>query len=532
MSFDPATRPRHLVLVLGDQLDAGSAALDGFDPLQDAVWMAEVAGEGTHVWSHKARIALFLSAMRHFRDALRGAGRTVHYRALDDAGNCGTLAGELEAALRRLRPERLILVEPGEWRVREALLAVAGEQGVGLEVRADRHFLCSREEFQQHAEGRKQLRMEFYYREMRRKHGILMEGGEPVGGAWNFDADNRESFGKGGPGPVPMPTAFAPDAVTREVFGLVARHFPGHPGSLARFDWPVTPDQARVALEDFVAHRLPDFGRFQDAMWAQGGGTSLLPSMPHLTFLYHSRLSAAMNLKLLDPRDVLAAAERAYRDGRAPLPAVEGFIRQILGWREYVRGVYWHFMPGYLARNVMQADQALPAFYWTGQTDMNCLREVIGQTLEFGYAHHIQRLMVTGLFALLLGVRPSEVHVWYLAMYVDAVEWVELPNTLGMSQYADGGVMGSKPYVASGKYIQRMSNYCEGCRYRPAEATGDLACPFTTLYWDYLMRNELVLRRNPRMTMQLKNLDRLDAERRRQIRQQADRCRSASATHS
>jgi deoxyribodipyrimidine photolyase-related protein len=309
------------------------------------------------------------------------------------------------------------------------------------------------------------------------------------------------------------PARFEPDAVTREVLALVEREFPDHPGSLAHFDWPVTPQQARAALDDFVAHRLPSFGRYQDAMWANE------------PFLYHSRLSAAMNLKLLDPREVVAAAEREYRDGRVPLAGAEGFVRQILGWREYVRGVYWLHMPGYLDRNALSAAAPLPAFYWTGETDMHCLRQTIRQTLDYGYAHHIQRLMVTGLFALLLGVEPRRVHEWYLGVYVDAVEWVELPNTLGMSQFGDGGVMASKPYCASGKYVQRMSNYCAGCRFDPAAATGDRACPFTTLYWDFLMRHERLLAANPRTALQAKNLVRLSAAEKTAIRAAADRFR-------
>ncbi|HEY1050812.1 MAG TPA: cryptochrome/photolyase family protein, partial [Prosthecobacter sp.] len=263
-----------------------------------------------------------------------------------------------------------------------------------------------------------------------------------------------------------------------------------------------------------VENRLPSFGQFQDAMWM------------HEPWLFHSRLSAAMNLKLLDPRTVLAAAEQAWKDGRAPLPAVEGFIRQILGWREYVRGIYWLMMPGYIELNAMQAHEALPPFYWTGETHMNCMRQVITQTLRYGYAHHIQRLMVTGLFALLYGVDPRQVHEWYLAVYVDAVEWVELPNTLGMSQYGDGGLMASKPYVASGKYIQRMSNYCAGCRYDPGQATGPRACPFTTFYWDYLLQHQPRLAKNPRMVMQLRNLARLNPAQRTAIQARAAELRS------
>ena len=492
---------RNLILVLGDQLDAKSAAFDGFDPKLDAVWMSEVTGEATHVWSHKARIAIFLAAMRHFREELRNRGFTVHYTELTDS----TFAGELARSISRLKPAKVIVVEPGEWRVREELQRAVP----GLEIRPDRHFLCSHEEFAAHAGERKQLRMEFFYRTMRREHGVLMDGDQPVGGTWNYDTENRGSFGKAGPEQVPAPRAFKPDAVTREVLELVERNFAKHPGSLGRFDWPVTRRQAQQALEDFIANRLPEFGRYEDAMWT---GEPVL---------YHSRISAALNLKLLDPPEVIAAAVKAFASRQAPLPAVEGFVRQILGWREYVRGVYWHFMPGYAERNALGATLPLPGFYWTGDTQMNCLREVIGQTLEYGFAHHIQRLMVTGLYALLLGVNPVEVHKWYLAVYVDAVEWVELPNVLGMSQYADGGIMASKPYVASGKYIQRMSNYCQGCRFKPGQATGPDACPFTTLYWDFLMRHEKRLRKNTRMMLQVKNLDRLDSATRSTICQQA-----------
>ena len=497
--------------------------------------MAEVAEEATHVWSHKARIVMFLAAMRHFRQRLQHSSVTVHYRELDDKENRGSLIAELEDAVMKLQPQRLIVVEPGEWRVRERLNLIAKELGINLEVRPDRHFLCTREDFTAHTTGRSQLRMEFFYREMRRKHHVLMQGEQPVGGAWNFDAENRKNFGKHGPSESYMPPiTFPPDTLTREVMKLVARQFGGHPGNLRHFDWPLTPGQAHQALVDFVVNRLPQFGRFQDAMWAapkqkvfrradrRGSSVELLR---HNAFLYHSRLSAALNLKLLDPREVITAAEAAYQEGCATLASVEGFIRQILGWREYVRGIYWYFMPGYINLNSLEAIAPLPDFYWTGQTDMNCLREVIRQTLELGYAHHIQRLMVTGLFALLLGVEPQALHKWYLAVYVDAVEWVELPNTLGMSQFADGGLMASKPYVATGKYLQRMSNYCASCRYDPAEATGESACPFTTLYWDFLRRHQAILLRNQRMVMQLRNLARRDAGQLNQIQARAGEIR-------
>ncbi len=520
---------RYLILVLGDQLDAASAAFDGFDSKQDAIWMAEVAEESTHVWSHKARIAIFLAAMRHFRNGLKQRGWRVHYRELEDANNAGTFAAELKVAVHALRPQKLIIVETGDWRVEQAIISVAKQLSVPLEVRVDRHFLSTRAEFAAHVAGRKQLRMEFFYREMRRKHQVLMDGNAPVGGAWNFDAENRESFGKRGPEKTAEPIRFEPDAITREVFALVERRFPQHPGSLQHFDWPVTRAQAQLALHDFIQHRLAEFGQFQDAMWMEDGGLFSGTASRRQTYLFHSRLSAALNLKLLDPREVIGAAETEYRAGRAPLPSVEGFIRQILGWREYVRGIYWQSMPGYLQHNALQATASLPKFYWTGATEMRCLREVIGQTLAYGYAHHIQRLMVTGLFALLFGVRPQAVHEWYLAVYVDAIEWVELPNTLGMSQFGDGGLMASKPYVATGKYIQRMSNYCAGCRFDPAQSTGASACPFTTLYWDFLLRHESLLARNQRMTMQLKNLQRLSAPQRKLIQTQAAELRERFA---
>jgi deoxyribodipyrimidine photolyase-related protein len=508
---------RHLVIVLGDQLDPDASGFDGFDPAQDLVWMAEVAEESTHVGSAKARIALFLAAMRHFADELRARGRPLHYQRLGEGPD--TLAEALRETVRTRRPQALVMTAPGDWRVLTALRAVAAAEGLALDVREDRHFLCSVREFKAHAKDRTQLRLETFYREMRRRHRVLMDGedgDQPCGGQWNFDADNRESFGRDGPGRVPPRARFAPDAITREVIARVDERFADHPGALDSFAWPVTRAQALLALARFVDERLPMFGRHQDAIWVGE------------PWLYHAHLGAALNLKLLHPREVIDAAEAAWRAGDAPLPAVEGFVRQILGWREYVRGVYWTQMPGYAERNALDAQAPLPAFYWTGDTDMHCLRQAIAQTLKHGYAHHIQRLMVTGLYALLLGVQPRQVHGWYLSVYVDAVEWVELPNTLGMSQYADGGVMASKPYVATGQYIARMSNYCQGCRYRPERRTGDDACPFTTLYWDFLDRHQALLARHPRMALQVKNLARIAPDELAAIRARAAQLRAAA----
>jgi deoxyribodipyrimidine photolyase-related protein len=522
----PSTR--HLVLILGDQLNQDASAWDGFDASCDRAWMAEVRDEATHVPSSRQRTTLFLSAMRHFAAGLQAEGVPLDYLTMQPDGLGDALARTLAAS----PPQRVIVTEPGEWRVAELLRRTCEAAGVPLEVREDRHFMATRADFERHVRGRKQLRMEYFYREMRQRHRVLMGGAdgsqpdEPAGGQWNFDADNRESFGRDGPGLVPAPLRFEPDALTRAVMADVEQAFPSAPGRLTSFGWPVTREQALAALEDFIAHRLRDFGRWQDAMW---GGQP---------WLYHAMLASSMNLKLLTPREVIAAAEQAWQRGDVPLAAAEGFIRQILGWREYVRGVYGLQMPGYLARNALDAQESLPAFYWTGDTAMRCLADAIGQTLEHGYAHHIQRLMVTGLYALLLGVKPSEVHAWYLAVYVDAVEWVEAPNTLGMSQYADGpgpdgraqglGPMASKPYIATGQYIARMSDHCRGCRFDPTQRTGERACPYTTLYWDFLDRHRTMLGKNPRMSLQVKNLARVGEAEMGAIRARAAALREGS----
>lgn len=509
-----AKQVRNLVIVLGDQLDRSSPAFEGFEPERDAVWMAEVERESTHVPSHKARIALFLSSMRHFRDELLERGWRVWYRELDADTGTGSLSGELEESMAHLRPARVILVETGEWRVREELFSVLRRAGVDVTLKPDRHFISSVDEFESHAKGRKQLRLEYFYRELRRKTGILMEENRPCGDRWNFDTENRKPFPRKGPPGREVPVSFEPDSTTRRVIELVGKKFPDHPGTCSRFDWPVAPDEAQKALHDFIRNRLEYFGTYQDAMWTGE------------PFLFHSRLSSSLNLKLIDPRTVLDEVCRAHRTRRIRLASVEGFVRQVLGWREYVRGIYWLHMPAYIDMNELGADAPLPPFYWNGETEMNCLREVIGQTLTYGYANHIQRLMVTGLFALLLGVNPRFVHEWYLAVYVDAVEWVELPNTLGMSQFADGGIMASKPYIASGKYIDRMSNYCSACRYDPGETSDEDGCPFTILYWEFLSRHRRKLEKLPRMRMQLSNLERKSRQELRSISNLAGRIRS------
>ncbi len=499
---------RNLVLALGDQLNLDSEAFKGFDKNQDAVAMAEVLNESKVVWSHKMRTSVFLSGMRHFALKLKEEKITLFYEEITSDFSYKNFYDAFKEIIKKTKPEKLILVEPGEVRVLEELKTLAKDLNLLLELRRDHYFLSSIADFREFSQGKKQIRMEFFYREMRRKYSILMDGKNPIGGEWNYDDENRKSFKKDGPPKIPL-LKQKPDKLTHDVINLVEDVFKDHPGKTEEFNWPVTSEEALEVLTYFIKNLLPEFGQWQDAMWTKEA------------FLYHSRLSVALNLKLIHPLKVIQEAEKAYQKGKAPLSSVEGFIRQILGWREYVRGVYFTLMPEYLERNFLGAKEPLPEFYWNANTEMNCLKDVITQTLEYGYAHHIQRLMVTGLFSLLYGVHPKEIHQWYLAVYVDALEWVELPNTLGMSQYADGGVMASKPYIASGKYISRMSNYCKGCRFNPDESTGDEACPFTTFYWDFVRKHKTMLAKNPRLGMQVKNWDKLDKKKQNEIEAQA-----------
>ncbi len=498
-----------LRLVLGDQLTPSLSALRDIDPAQDWVLMAEVATETRYVPHHPKKIAFFLSAMRHFAQDLRARGFRVLYIALNDSNPCETLADAVARAQAELQPDRLILTAPGEWRLWEEAQSWQGRFGLPVEVRADDQFLCSRAEFATWAEGRKSLRMEYFYRDMRRRTGILLTAeGKPEGEAWNFDAENRGAL----PAEVPAPQLFrvAPDAITQAVLALVDARFANHFGDLAGFDYAVTAADADAAFEHFCRNALPNFGTYQDAMrqdrTPEGGDV-----------LFHAHIALYLNIGLLDPKAVCDRVEAEYRAGRVPLNAAEGFIRQILGWREYVRGLYWRHMPGYAEVNFFGAERPLPGFYWSASTEMNCLRQVIDQTKRTAYAHHIQRLMITGNFALLIGARPAEVAEWYLAVYADAVEWVELPNVVGMALFADGGVMASKPYAASGAYIDKMSNYCDHCRFDVAKKNGPKACPFNYLYWNFLIEHREKLGRNPRLAMPYRTLDKLTDERRAAI---------------
>ena len=484
-----------LIPILGDQLSHQISSLSVQDKSQAILLMVEVADETAYVPHHKAKLAYILSAMRHHARDLQGQGWDVDYVRLTDPMNCGNFTGEIVRAMERHCPQRIRVTEAGEWRVKAMLDSWGDRFEIPVEIVPDTRFIATHTEFENWAANRKQLRMEFFYRDMRRKTGLLMDGKTPEGGQWNYDSENRKPAK--GERHIPKPLAFQVDAITQDVIDMVKVRFADHVGHIDNFGFAVTRADALEQQAHFLDHALPHFGDYQDAM---------LTGEP---FMWHSILSPYINSGLLDPLELCRNVEARYRQGLVPLNAAEGFIRQVIGWREYVRGIYWLAGPGYVDRNALRATRPLPDFYWTGKTDMHCMAQAIGQTLEHAYAHHIQRLMITGNFALLAGIDPAQVHHWYLSVYADAYEWVELPNTLGMSQFADGGMLASKPYASSGAYINRMSDYCRSCRYDVKQRTGPDACPFNALYWDFIARNAALLRGNPRMAMPYKNWDRM-----------------------
>lgn len=497
-----------LIPLLGDQLSHGLASLRDVDRADAVVLMMEVADETTYVKHHPKKIALILSAMRHFAVELEVEGWRVDYIRLDDPENSGSFTGELARAIDRHRAGAIRIVEAGEWRVQQMLDGWGKRFGLPVEILPDNRFLCSIAEFRRWAKGRRELVMEYFYRDMRRRTGWLIDtDGEPAGGQWNFDKDNRKTPPRGLN--YPAPEHVAPDQITQEVLTLVSARFSRHFGNLDGFAFPVTAAQAQVALDHFMTTALPGFGDYQDAMLAEQNT------------LYHSVLSPALNCGLLTPRQVCEAAIAAYDAGTAPINAVEGFVRQILGWREYMRGMYWTFMPGFAEENALGATRPLPEFYWTAKTDMRCLHIAVRDTAANAWSHHIQRLMVLGNFAMLAGVDPKAIDDWFLVVYVDAYQWVELPNVIGMSQYADGGRLGSKPYAGGGAYINRMSDYCGRCRYDVKAKTGPDACPFNYLYWDFLIRNEDLLGRNRRLRNMYTTLGKMDDAHRHAIRDSA-----------
>lgn len=484
-----------LRLILGDQLSLDISSLKDMDVINDTILMCEVWDEATYVKHHKKKIAFIFSAMRHFALLLKNRHFTVEYTQLDDDHNTGSLTGEVERALRRKQYQRIVVTHPGEYRVLCDIKQWQDKFSLPVEIKSDNRFLSTSEEFSNWAQKRKQLRMEYFYREMRKKYNILMDGDNPVGGKWNYDASNRKPP-QGGL-TIPKPYLNAKDKITDEVIECVARRFPAHFGDIEPFYFAVTREQALQALTSFIEQRLPSFGDFQDAM------------LEGEAWMYHAHVSFYLNCGLLMPLECINAAQNAYHQEKAPLNAVEGFIRQIMGWREYIRGVYWLKMPEYARENYFDAHRKLPELYWTGKTKMNCLKQCVDETKRHAYAHHIQRLMVLGNFSLLAGIEPEHVNMWFLVVYADAYEWVELPNVTGMALFADGGFLASKPYASGGTYINKMSDYCKKCSYKVSEKHGPDACPFNYLYWDFLVRNREKLKSNHRIRMMYKTYDRM-----------------------
>jgi deoxyribodipyrimidine photolyase-related protein len=504
------SRPEKILrLVLGDQLNAAHSWFMRPDDRVAYVIM-EIRQETDYVKHHIQKVAAFFAAMRAFADHLDAKGHRVIYLTLDDPQNRQTLRDNIRELIRREGFTRFEYLLPDEYRLDIQLQALCKSLPVTCAARSSEHFLTEREELKGMFAGKKRFLMEAFYRRMRKRFDVLMEEETPVGGEWNFDTDNRSAYD--GRVPIPEPLVFGNDL--RAVVDMIRRAkvatFGGiHPRELI---WPIDRSQALALLEHFLRHGLRHFGTYQDAMTLKSWS------------LFHCRLSFALNAKILHPMEVITAAIDAWKrhPKQISIQQTEGFVRQILGWREYMRGVYWAMMPELAEMNFFGHDRPLPDFYWTGETRMRCLAAAVEQSLTHAYAHHIQRLMVTGNFALLAGIHPDAVDAWYLGIYIDAIQWVELPNTRAMSQFADGGIVATKPYVSSANYIRKMSDYCGSCRYDAKKKHGEAACPFNALYWDFYNRHRDKLAANPRIGMMYRTWDRMAAAERKRILQQAD----------
>jgi deoxyribodipyrimidine photolyase-related protein len=506
---------RTLRLILGDQLNPRHSWFQKTDATVIYVLM-EVRQETDYVTHHVQKILAFFAAMRAFAEALRQKGHHVIYLALDDPDNRQDFASNLKRLIRKHKIKRFEYLWPDEYRLDRQLEAIADDLTIEARGGNSEHFLTEREEVAKMFAGKKRYLMESFYRRMRKRHGVLLEDGNPVGGKWNFDASNRKRYD--GKVPIPAPKRFknAVGHILTMLDDQKVEYFGRTTGKTLL--WPVTRRQGLALLKYFLDQGLPHFGTYQDAMTVQDWG------------LFHSRLSFALNVKLLDPLEVIQAAVKRWEDdtARITIAQVEGFVRQILGWREYMRGIYWALMPKFETMNFFGHTAKLPNYYWTGETRMQCMARAIGQSLDYAYAHHIQRLMVTGNFALLAGVHPDAVEAWYLGVYVDAIQWVEMPNTRGMSQFAEGGLIATKPYVSSANYIHKMSDYCRECHYDHKQRHGDKACPFNSLYWHFLDRHRRLLEKNPRMGTMYRVLERMDkGERRKTLKQGGDYLKKA-----
>ena len=522
----------NLVIILGDQLSQKISSLNGFKKQEDDILMMEVKNESQFIKHHIQKIVFFFSAMRHFALELKNCNFIVHYFRINHHSSGGNFTDAIisflkESSLKESSKQynKIIITHPGEYRLLQEFSTLKLKTAIEVEIREDNRFICSTADFKIFANGKKKLIMEFFYREIRKKTKILMldksnKGLQPVGEKFNFDAENRLNFKKfkESADSIQMKKInedsinFTVDDITKEVLNDVKSNFSDHFGDIDKFNYATTKKDANIALKYFFDHKINNFGNYQDIM------------ISNEAHLFHSNISQYLNIGLLEPLEVCKQAEDLYFRGLAPLNAVEGFIRQIIGWREFIRGIYWLKMPEYQESNFFNHNANLPDFFWNeNKTKMNCLHQVIKQTRLHSYSHHIQRLMITGNFALLAKINPKQVANWYLAVYSDAVEWVELPNVNGMALFADGGIVATKPYISSGNYINKMSNFCDDCQFSVKDRFGDNACPFNYLYWNFLLENKKLLNNNHRLALAYRNLDNFDSQTIEKIQKSANK---------
>ena len=499
---------RNLCVIFPDQLNPEISSILDFDKELDEILICEFKKDFTNVNHHKKKIVYQLSCMRHFQSDLIEMGCRVNYVKIDDPNNRGDFYPELQALNQEKGFEHLIVTEPSSFDELSSVKRWGELFKVRIDIRKNNLFMCDIEEFKKWSMGRKELRLEYFYRTMRKKFNILMDNEKPIGGAWNFDKSNRKTLKNNSN--IPEKYSCSIDDLTLEIIELVNHEFKNHFGKTENFEFAVTRKQALNAVEKFMHERLENFGDYQDAMLSED------------PWLFHSHISMYLNNGLIYAKECIVLAENEHNVNNAPINSVEGFIRQILGWREYIRGLYWLKMPDYKKLNRLNAEKSLPSFYWDADTKMNCIKESVENTMQNAYAHHIQRLMILGNFALIAGIQPEDVNDWFLSVYADAYEWVELPNVTGMALFADGGIIASKPYASTGAYINRMSNYCDLCQYDVKEKTGEDACPFNYLYWNFLERNESKLSTNPRLGIAYKNLGRFPKEKLSAFKNNAD----------
>lgn len=502
-----------LRLILGDQLNASHSWYR--ETRADTLYViAELKQETNYVKHHIQKICAFFAAMENFAHALSAAGHSVLYLTLDDTKHCDTLTMLIDELINTYKISHFEYQRPDEYRVWAQLKTFGESTTVETSEYDTEHFMLPFAEISTHFVTGKHQTMEYFYRAMRKRYNLLMVDGKPLGGKWNYDAENRNGFKASDLKELKAPLIFE-NTITPYLERIKQHNIETIGNTQQTLLWPATRAQALQLLEFFCTHLLPNFGQFQDAMTCQSS---------HAWSLYHSRLSFALNSKMLHPKQVIDQAIAAFehKPNQISLAQVEGFIRQILGWREFIRGIYWQNMPQYKTYNSLNADRQLPAFFWDPQTNMRCIGETVKQSLEYAYAHHIQRLMITGNFCLLAGIKPDEVDSWYLGIYIDALEWVELPNTRGMSQHADNGIIATKPYAGSANYINKMSDYCKHCHYDPKAKTGPKACPFNSLYWHFLNRNQQRFADNPRMAMIYRNWDKQSEDHKQEVLQQAE----------